>query len=57
MTGVELMQAVEREWPQMPVILATGYAELPQSARLKTPMLNKPFTEADLADVLKAVMP
>jgi len=57
MTGVELMQAVEREWPQMPVILATGYAELPQSARLKTPMLNKPFTEADLADLLKAVMP
>ena len=41
MTGVELMQAVEREWPQMPVILATGYAELPQSARLKTPMRLK----------------
>jgi hypothetical protein len=39
------------------VILATGFAELPQSAQLKAPMLNKPFTEAELADVLKAVTP
>jgi PAS domain S-box-containing protein len=57
MTGVELIQAMEQEWPQLPVILATGYAELPQGAQVKTPLLNKPFTEADLAAVLKAVAP
>jgi PAS domain S-box-containing protein len=57
MTGVELMQAIEQEWPRLPVILATGYAELPHGAELKTPVLNKPFTEADLAEVLKAVAP
>jgi CheY-like chemotaxis protein len=57
MTGVELMQAIEQEWPRLPVILATGYAELPHGAQLKTPVLNKPFTEADLAEVLKAVAP
>jgi CheY-like chemotaxis protein len=57
MTGVELMQAIEQEWPRLPVILATGFAELPQEAQIKTPMLSKPFTEADLAEVLKAVMP
>jgi CheY-like chemotaxis protein len=57
MTGAELMQAIEREWPRLPVILATGYAELPHGAQLKTPVLNKPFTEADLAEVLKAVAP
>ena len=57
MTGVELMQNVEQEWPRLPVILATGFAELPQGARVRTPMLSKPFTEAELAEVLKAVMP
>jgi PAS domain S-box-containing protein len=56
MTGVELMQAIEREWPGLPVILATGYAELPHGVQVKAPMLNKPFTEADLAEVLKAAM-
>lgn len=57
MTGAELMQAIEQQWPQLPVVLATGYAELPQGAHVKTPLLNKPFTEADLAAVLKAAMP
>ena len=57
MTGVELMRIIEREWPHLPVILATGFAELPDGAQVKKPMLNKPFTEADLAEVLKAVMP
>jgi len=57
MTGVDLMRIIEQEWPRLPVILATGFAELPQGAHVKTPMLNKPFTEADLAEVLKAVMP
>jgi CheY-like chemotaxis protein len=57
MTGVELMQTIEQQWPHLPVILATGFAELPQSAQIKAPMLNKPFTEAELADVVKAVTP
>jgi YesN/AraC family two-component response regulator len=57
MTGVELIQAMEQEWPQLPVILATGYAELPQGAQVNTPLLNKPFTEADLAAILKVVAP
>jgi PAS domain S-box-containing protein len=56
MTGVELMQTMEQQWPQLPVILATGFAEFPQGAQIKAPMLNKPFTEAELAEVLKAVM-
>jgi len=57
MTGVDLMRAIRQDKPQLPVILATGFAELPTGNEIRTPILNKPFTEADLADVLKAVMP
>ena len=28
MTGLQLAKAIEEEWPDLPVILATGYAEL-----------------------------
>jgi PAS domain S-box-containing protein len=49
MTGVELMEAIHVEWPELPVILATGYAEIPGGVQLKAPRLSKPFTEKDLA--------
>ncbi len=29
MTGFQLAEAIKREWPKHPVILATGFAELP----------------------------
>ena len=28
MTGVQLAEAIQEEWPDLPVMLATGYAEL-----------------------------
>jgi PAS domain S-box-containing protein len=55
MTGVQLLDVVRTEWPELPVILATGYAELPGGTDLKVPKLSKPFTEQDLAQVLAAI--
>jgi nitrogen-specific signal transduction histidine kinase len=55
-TGVQLMQAIRAEWPNLPVIIATGYAEMPSGAEVKVPKLNKPFSEKDLARVLKAAL-
>jgi CheY-like chemotaxis protein len=52
MTGLELIQQVRVEWPTMPVILATGYAELPRDADPNLPKLAKPFFQHDL---IKAV--
>ena len=52
MTGVQLAEAIRGEWPGMPVILATGYAELPGGAGKNLPKLNKPFDEAALAAVI-----
>jgi PAS domain S-box-containing protein len=56
MTGVQLMDAIRRDWPGLPMILATGYAELPGGIEVKAPRLGKPFTERDLAQVLATVM-
>ena len=48
MTGHQLAAAIEQEWPGMPIILATGYAELPEGAPATMPILNKPFDETQL---------
>ncbi len=52
MTGVQLMEQINANWPEMPVILATGYAEIPSGIHNKVPRLSKPFTEKDLAHAL-----
>jgi PAS domain S-box-containing protein len=54
MTGMQLMEAIQADWPGVPVILATGYAEIPGGTQVKTPKLNKPFTEKELAGAVAA---
>ena len=56
MTGLELAHAVKASWPALPVVLATGYAELPTgSAPVGLNRLFKPFRTADLAELLAEV--
>jgi signal transduction histidine kinase/FixJ family two-component response regulator len=55
MTGVQLTAAIKSRWPLVPVILATGYGELPDGSR-PTQKLRKPFSPEDLARVLHEVM-
>ncbi|MBB3134693.1 PAS domain S-box-containing protein [Rhizobium pisi] len=56
MTGTQLAQAIRDEWPEMPIILATGYAELPEGAGvINLPRLGKPFSQAQLADAISRV--
>ncbi len=52
MTGVQLVEAVRRRWPELPVILATGYAELPPDIDPAIPRLGKPFFQSDLERAL-----
>jgi CheY-like chemotaxis protein len=56
MTGLQLAKAIRAEWPKLPVILATGFAETPASAHGYA-RLSKPFTQAELAEQLKTVQP
>ena len=57
MTGLQLADAIRKEWPDLPVILATGYAETAPGTRADLPKLSKPFTQADLAKELGRIRP
>jgi PAS domain S-box-containing protein len=57
MTGVQLAEAIRREWPDLPVILTTGYAEMMPGEGAGLARLAKPFTQAELAEQLTRVRP
>jgi PAS domain S-box-containing protein len=48
MTGIQLAEIVRRKRPDMPVLLATGYADLPASKLANLPRLAKPYHQAQL---------
>jgi CheY-like chemotaxis protein len=52
MNGLELATRIRQRTPGLPVILATGYAELPTNAAIAFPRLAKPYTQEQLAEVL-----
>jgi len=54
MTGTVLASAIEAEWPGLPIILASGYAEIAEPGVAK-PRLAKPFTQADLERAIAAL--
>lgn len=56
MTGAQLIAEVGERWPSLPVILATGYADLPAGAGAGVLRLNKPFWQADLEKTVCAAM-
>lgn len=51
MTGAQLADALDESHPGLPVIIITGYAELPPHAT-KRLRLDKPFRQAELARML-----
>jgi PAS domain S-box-containing protein len=58
MTGLQLIRQIKAERPDLPVILATGFAELPPDADTGLPRLAKPFRQYDLAQSINyAVRP
>ena len=54
MTGTQLIEALRARRPALPVILASGYAELPQGVSASICRLSKPFTQRALAEALAA---
>ena len=56
MTGIELIAAINAEWPALPTILATGYAELPPETDPLQPRLAKPFRQHDLVQAVAQAM-
>jgi CheY-like chemotaxis protein len=56
MRGTELAAELAQKYPGLPVILATGYAELPNGENPGLPRLAKPFRQEDLAQMLDRVV-
>ncbi len=57
MTGVQLAQCIRSEWPGTPIMLATGYAELPPGTGTDLPRLPKPYRQEDLARAIARLSP
>jgi CheY-like chemotaxis protein len=56
MTGIELAAKSREVRPQLPILLATGYAELPEGAQLDIPRLAKPYHQDQLRDRLDQLL-
>ena len=56
MTGSELAAELKRECPDLPVVLATGYAELPSGGDTRLPRLAKPFSQNQLEEIIASVV-
>jgi CheY-like chemotaxis protein len=55
MTGGALAEAIHKVHPAMPIILATGFADLPGSYAKNLPRLSKPYGPDDLAQILLSI--
>jgi DNA-binding NtrC family response regulator len=55
MTGAELATEIHRIRPGLPVVIATGYADVPNGG-LKLPRLAKPYRQQTLAALIERLV-
>ncbi len=57
MTGLQLAHCVQEKYPGLPIVLATGYAELPADpAEFGVVKLAKPCSQAEIATAIQTAM-
>jgi hypothetical protein len=56
MNGAQLAQAIRGLKPDLPIILATGYAERLEGFVTELPRLSKPFTQVHLVEIIAQAM-
>ena len=56
MNGAQLAQAIRIIKPNLPIILATGYAERLEGFATRLPRLSKPFTQLNLVEIIASTM-
>jgi PAS domain S-box-containing protein len=49
MNGAELGKAARELFPALPILVASGYADLPPGAGIELPRLGKPYSQAQLS--------
>jgi signal transduction histidine kinase/CheY-like chemotaxis protein len=52
MDGIQLAAEVRRLFPDMPVLLTSGYSDAARAAEMRYPILRKPFESSDLEKAL-----
>jgi signal transduction histidine kinase len=57
MTGAELAARIRKRTPALPILLATGYAELQGAQAIDLPRLAKPYTQAQLSTEIARLLP
>jgi signal transduction histidine kinase len=57
MTGIELAREARRQRPQLPILLATGFAELEGVKVVDVARLAKPYTQDQLAAEIARLLP
>ncbi|MBP9234773.1 MAG: response regulator [Hyphomonadaceae bacterium] len=55
--GAQLAEEAKRLKPGMPILLATGFAEMPKGAITDIPRLGKPYSQAQLAREINRLLP
>lgn len=56
MTGMDLAVAIRERHPKLPILLATGYAELQGTQPIELPRIAKPYTRQQLsAEIMRLV--
>jgi CheY-like chemotaxis protein len=56
MTGLQLRDQILRVRADLPVLIATGYAEMPPGTDAALPRISKPFTQRDLMAAIDGAM-
>ncbi len=56
MTGLQLAEEARALRPGLPILLATGYADLPTRSGFELPRLQKPYQQAQLAEQIQGLL-
>jgi CheY-like chemotaxis protein len=57
MSGTQLAKIIRQEWPNISILLATGYSDLAPGEDINLPRLTKPYLQSDLAAAIARLNP
>jgi CheY-like chemotaxis protein len=57
MTGLELADEVRRRYPALPILLASGFADMTEIKSIDLPRLAKPYTQDQIAAEIARLLP
>jgi CheY-like chemotaxis protein len=57
MTGIDLALSLRKDHPELPILLATGYADLQADVPIELPRLAKPYTQEQLSTEIARLLP